>query len=737
MALLSQFKRLFRFGDWWLYKLAPALGLFLIFQGKSTENWVAGDFIRFLMVMVAISSAAMYTSFSNDLFDLESDRLAGKSNRLANWRRMRRRVVLGLLLTLGVAVVWSLPNDTSRIVYVAIWITWTLYSAPPIRTKNRKSWGVLCDAAGSHLLPTALVISISSWNWWIQPELPAIALIWSALWGIRGIIWHQLEDYNGDLKSGVHTLVTTWGKERVIKNFVAFVFPLEIMTFVALNVFIPFGVLSMACFMAFTSWKHVMIQKELRAVEPGSSILLFFDWYVVGWPLLAAVVYQPWAIPILLLAFGFSYKELAIKGHYLDFRKALVHDKAKSLRRSIQLLREHEAQHKVVVVSHESSRTGAPLIVLQILQEWRKNYGENICLVVFSLRKGEIDSDFNAVSNAFVTQLGLLEGEVNEWFSLISKDLSIVHQENPNLTALCNSCLSGYAAARFGELGIRTTCLIHEFSRRLNVGLIESNIRHSNAVVFPAHKVHASYENRLSEMSSLPEKLPSFEVIPQGVFTSFLEPSSPHEAEDIRAEMGLQPTDFWVLGVGTFDCRKAVDLFVMTANEVFLRDSQSKIHFSWLGGNRMDPFFETIVKGMLMDLGLEKRVVFSPPVADTRSHYAAADALLMCSREDPFPCVVLEAMAQETPVVLFDRGVGSTEFVEAHGGGRVHRFLDLSAAADTLIQWSDRDSEYLKLQAEAAKAVREHANFGAYAQEIWVRLYPNAQLMKVSKSGDF
>ena len=78
MTFLSQFKRLFRFEDWWLHKLGPALGLFLIFHGKSTEIWEADDVIRCLMVVVTISSAAMYTSFSNDLFDLESDRLAGK-----------------------------------------------------------------------------------------------------------------------------------------------------------------------------------------------------------------------------------------------------------------------------------------------------------------------------------------------------------------------------------------------------------------------------------------------------------------------------------------------------------------------------------------------------------------------------------------------------------------------------------------------------------------------------------
>lgn len=723
MTFLSQFKRLFRFEDWWLHKVGPALGLFLIFHGKSTEIWEADDAIRFLLVVAAISSAAMYTSFSNDLFDLESDRLAGKLNRLANWGRMRRRVVLGLLLTLGVVVLWTLPNDTSRIAYAAIWITWTLYSAPPVRTKNRKIWGVFCDAAGSHFWPTALVIGISNWDWLTQPELPAIALVWSILWGFRGIIWHQLGDYDGDLRSGVHTLVNTLGKERTIKIFVAFVFPLEIMAFIALNVFVPFGVLSFACFVAFTSWKYALTQKELKVIESGSSILLLFDWYVVGLPLLAAAVYQPWAIPLLLLAFGFSYNELFIHGHYSDFRKAFVHDKAKSLKRSIQLLKEHDAQHKVVVVSHESSRTGAPLIVLQILQEWRKIHGKNLCLVVFSLRNGEIDSDFNAISDAFVTHLGFLESDVNDWFPLIAKDLSEVLQENPNLTALCNSCMSGYAAARFGELGIRTTCLIHEFSRRMQIRLLESNIRHSTAVIFPAFKVQASHEERLSEMLNLPQTLPSFEVIPQGVFSSFLEPTSPSEAEGIRAEMGIQPTDFWVLGVGTMDCRKAIDLFVMTANEVHARDPESKIHFTWLGA-RVDHFFESIVRGMLQDLGLEKRVVFSPAVADARGHFAAADALLMCSREDPFPCVVLEAMAKETPVVLFDQGVGSTEFVEAHGGGRVHRFLDLSGAANTLIQWSARDSEYLSLQSQAATAAREHANFEAYAQEIWRRCIP-------------
>src|SRR5690606_13273171 len=59
--------------------------------------------------------------------------------------------------------------------------------------------------------------------------------------------------------------------------------------------------------------------------------------------------------------------------------------------------------------------------------------------------------------------------------------------------------------------------------------------------------------------------------------------------------------------------------------------------------------------------------------------------LLLSSREDPYPLVVLEAALQEIPVVCFEDAGGAPELIEADAGFVVP-FLDINAASDAVIQ---------------------------------------------------
>lgn len=77
-------------------------------------------------------------------------------------------------------------------------------------------------------------------------------------------------------------------------------------------------------------------------------------------------------------------------------------------------------------------------------------------------------------------------------------------------------------------------------------------------------------------------------------------------------------------------------------------------------------------------LRLTKRVVFVGSVADVKPYYGAADAFVLPTLYDPFPNVVLEAMASGLPAVVSDK-CGALDIIENGRNGYVCKAADVTS----------------------------------------------------------
>lgn len=84
------------------------------------------------------------------------------------------------------------------------------------------------------------------------------------------------------------------------------------------------------------------------------------------------------------------------------------------------------------------------------------------------------------------------------------------------------------------------------------------------------------------------------------------------------------------------------------------------------------------------ELGCSDRVIFAGMQADTRPWYQAADGLLLPTLYDPFPNVILEAMACGLPVIT-STTCGGSEFIQAGENGYVCDALDIIALRDAIM----------------------------------------------------
>lgn len=219
-----------RMRDWWEFKLPPVLALFygvLLSHGVALLPHVSNA----ILLLAAIGVCAAFVGILNDVTDIGVDLLAGKPNNMAGRSTAARTVLLAApaLLGLGIAATWR--NDLPlAIAYLGGFACFVLYSVPPFRLKDRGLLGVATDAAGAHLFPafTALFLAFASLGGVFDPLLAGVASVWAFALGLRGILWHQLGDFEADRRAGVATLPQRFTPAALIRLWERAVFPAEV-----------------------------------------------------------------------------------------------------------------------------------------------------------------------------------------------------------------------------------------------------------------------------------------------------------------------------------------------------------------------------------------------------------------------------------------------------------------------------------------------------------------------------
>jgi len=225
--------RTVRAAEWWEFKLGPILATIYATAFLLRLSIISLWPLLFL-VLVALTACAAYVSVINDFTDRADDLASGKTNRLVGKSSSFIATILALCILSGVvvAIYWR-RYPLLLFLYFASWAAFTLYSFSPIRLKKRGGWGVLADACGAHLFPTLLAVALV-YRWTGKP-FDAIWFVsvgvWSFSFGIRGILWHQLNDLHYDERINLRTFARTHGITWLqrLGNFI--IFPIELAAF--------------------------------------------------------------------------------------------------------------------------------------------------------------------------------------------------------------------------------------------------------------------------------------------------------------------------------------------------------------------------------------------------------------------------------------------------------------------------------------------------------------------------
>jgi len=151
-------------------------------------------------------------------------------------------------------------------------------------------------------------------------------------------------------------------------------------------------------------------------------------------------------------------------------------------------------------------------------------------------------------------------------------------------------------------------------------------------------------------------------VIYNGVDTSVFRPASAADRTTARRALGLPEDAVVLMAVGSLKSIKGVDVLLRAAAPVMAREPRARLVLVGDGPDRV------MLEALANELGIAVRVSFLGIRADVDTVLRAADALVLASRTEALPTVVLEAMATELPVIATRVG-GVPEIVESDRSG--------------------------------------------------------------------
>lgn len=312
----------------------------------------------------------------------------------------------------------------------------------------------------------------------------------------------------------------------------------------------------------------------------------------------------------------------------------------------------------IIICSHEASRTGAPLVGLNLMRELHASFN----IVAFLLRPGVLLDAFSEFAVEVVIA-GDTRGDVDIALT------RVVETHKPECAVL-NSVEAVKLIDGLCRNGVGVITLIHDFAQYVRpAGLTAKAVTLSDLVVFPAELVRDATLNELRKLG-LDAQPRNIEVRHQGRSMVPQVGPVPRRGSNGKSRLDARlkikpnaPRPLVVLGAGWVQPRKGVDLFIEAAR-ITKNELGVDCRFVWVGANyhpEEDMGLSVYLADQIAKSGLQDVVVMVEEQANLQPFWDASDAFFMSSRLDPFPNVALDAISEGIPVVCFDGATGIAE----------------------------------------------------------------------------
>ena len=380
-------------------------------------------------------------------------------------------------------------------------------------------------------------------------------------------------------------------------------------------------------------------------------------------------------------------------------------------------MRENE-DRKILFISHDASRSGAPITLLTLLRWLRSN--SELCFEILLGRGGALEQDFRSIGHVLVFyqepprhRLKRIIWRIIQPFlrKVYLYRLKNYYRKQNIALIYANTIATGEILEFLSFLKCPVICHVHELE--YVIGFFGStNFEHVKNCTGQYISCSEVVKNNLICNHNIP--CSKIETVYGFVRVSEIRPD--RAKYQVCEEFDI-PKDAPIvcMSAAYLDWRKAPDIFILLARDVYKKVSYP-VHFLWVGG-----YPEKIQMQKLMydidRLRLSNFIHFLGEKSNPFDYFAACDVFALVSREDPFPLVCLEAASLGKPIVCFDKAGGMPEFVEDDCGFIVP-YLDTEAMAEKIIELIKNPELRQRLGERARKKVKERFDVEVQAPKI-------------------
>lgn len=380
--------------------------------------------------------------------------------------------------------------------------------------------------------------------------------------------------------------------------------------------------------------------------------------------------------------------------------------------RALVRRRPEDGKMRVALIAHDAHPHGAQLLVKNLARVLTRRFGVEVAIVV--LGDGPLLDSYRALAPTY---------PVGRDAVALEQVLRQLRSEGYR-SAIVNTTVSGRALPLLRRHGFFAVSLVHELPQLIRDYGLDPEVRQiaelAHLVVFAATEVRDAFGALAGTLD--PEKTV---IRPQGSYLPWH--SDPKESRALRERLGLGSDGKLVINVGYADTRKGFDLFVHAASAIC--DQRDDLHFAWIG-----PVDATVVDAAMAGLAdgskARQHIHLVPFTTNPVPMFEAADLFFLSSREDPFPTVVLEALAAGLPVVGFEGSGGTVDLIRAHGA--LVPMGDVAAAAGAILGLIDQPLRQREAAAHARMAVIDaEFRFEDYVSDLLTMLEPDLPRVSV------
>lgn len=344
----------------------------------------------------------------------------------------------------------------------------------------------------------------------------------------------------------------------------------------------------------------------------------------------------------------------------------------------------------LLFVGHDGIRAGSEVVLLEIVKWFYQNTNRNIQVLLLS--SGELANEYAKYSDVYVLSEYSIDNteDVKEF---LDKEFEFIY-----LNTVVSGCLFEILENVSIHLNGPVVSHVHEMEKVINehIGSFQYLKEKTNHFISASPASSKALINMFDIAESDLTTIPAF-INVVGDSDSDIESLR----KKSREELHLDKNAFVVAGCGTVYWRKAPDLFIKAAKNILSKGVED-IQFVWIGpGPDLDEIMDE-----LTDQEKEK-IKFVGSKSNANELLACADVFFMCSREDPFPLVVMEAAQHKVPSICFSEATGITDFIMDDAGICLDS-IDTDLASQEIIRLKDNPQIRLSMGGVARKRVIEN-----------------------------